>query len=384
MSEHLQQTMGDDIVDVGTAQPVADFPRAARSEARTFAVIATYHLSEEGRKASLLTGGDGRAIQEIKVQVPTNRFHLVSVDPDGQARVKLHPRYYLNDNQEVIRDDKPPLFDTVPTVDDLLKEAARNHQLERAYRAERAERQRKRRETGFEAHQKLAEQFLADSTLRALEHPKPTPRKCHLVTKSGRDVLFDAKRDMGVARQVPPEAYRRFCQEYSQRREKNFEKRRGQLALHEGRDRFVAEWVAKHGTTDQCDRFDQGILPLKELLDSIADVAFAATAGKPLYVRDGVNHLQEHLRRLPQYANAVVTKGDLIIEAASAEHASESQWAFVRELQQLLPDATLTLRLQRLSWSRDPKAPSLTLFFVLATQQVGPFSLRREFLAPSE
>src|SRR5437773_7679731 len=49
-------------------------------------------LSEEGRKVSLLGGGDGRAIQEIKVQVPTNRFHLVSVDSDGQARLRLRDR----------------------------------------------------------------------------------------------------------------------------------------------------------------------------------------------------------------------------------------------------------------------------------------------------
>ena len=93
----------------------------------------------------MLAGGDGRAVQEIKVQVPTNRFHLVSVDSEGQARLRLRPRYYLNTNQDVVRNDGPPIFDAVPTVDDLLKEAARNHQLERAYRAERAEHQRKRR-----------------------------------------------------------------------------------------------------------------------------------------------------------------------------------------------------------------------------------------------
>src|SRR5262249_2543006 len=159
-----------------------------RTDTRTFPVIATYYLSEEGRKASLLAGGDGRAVQDVKVEIPTNRFHLVSVDADGAARLKLRPRYFLNDSQEVVRNDGPPIFDSVPAVEDLLKEAARNHQLERAYRAERAERQRKRREGGFDAHQKMAEEFLADSTRRAMEHPKPTPRKCYLRTKSGRDV----------------------------------------------------------------------------------------------------------------------------------------------------------------------------------------------------
>ena len=34
------------------------------------AVIATYLLSEEGRKVSLLNGGNGRAVQEVTIQVP--------------------------------------------------------------------------------------------------------------------------------------------------------------------------------------------------------------------------------------------------------------------------------------------------------------------------
>jgi hypothetical protein len=126
------------------------------------------------------------------------------------------------------------------------------------------------------------------------------------------------------------------------------------------------------------------MLPLKEVLNGVADLAFAAAKEKPLYVRDGVNQLQWHLRQFAQYANAVVAKEDLIIDSVNAENASEPQWALVRELQALLPDATLALRRQRLSWSRDLKAPALTTFFVLATQQVGPFSIRREFVAPSD
>src|SRR3989304_4125030 len=109
---------------VGEAEPVV---RRERSSALT--VTALYHLSEEGRKASLLAGGDGRAVQETKVQVPTNRFHLISVDADGLARLKLQPRFYLDAAQNVIRSDTPPTYDAPPTLDDLLKEAARNHQV---------------------------------------------------------------------------------------------------------------------------------------------------------------------------------------------------------------------------------------------------------------
>ena len=45
--------------------------------ARMLAVTASYLLSEDGRKASLLSGGNGRALQELAIQVPANRLHLV-------------------------------------------------------------------------------------------------------------------------------------------------------------------------------------------------------------------------------------------------------------------------------------------------------------------
>src|SRR3712207_4451965 len=72
--------------------------------ARALTVTATYQLSEEGRKASLLAGGDGRAVQQVTLQVPTNRLHLVSVDAQGVARLKLRPHYHL-EGERVIRSD---------------------------------------------------------------------------------------------------------------------------------------------------------------------------------------------------------------------------------------------------------------------------------------
>lgn len=388
MSHRISEPTGDDLVPVA-AEPmptsqdaVSEFPHGGRTQVRTCPVTAIYRLSEQGRKASLLEGGDGRAVQEIKVAVPTNRFHLVSVDAEGHAQLRLFPRYYLNDSQSVIRDNEPPIFDTVPSVDDLLKEAARNHQLERAYRVERAEHHRKRREGQLDAHHRLAERFLADPSLRALQHPKPTPRKCYFTVGPGQTVVYDAKRDVGVAREVPPEAYRRFLGDFRQRSERTAEIKAAQLALHEERERFVADWVASHGTSEQRDRYAQGMLPLKEVLEALGDVTFAAAGDRPRYVRDTVAQLQTHLRCLPQYANAVVSRGDFLVTTAYAEHATEAQSGFVRELQTLFPDATIKLLFQRMSWKQDPSAPALNAFFALVTQQVGPFLLRREYVAP--
>ena len=119
-------------------EPVVDSgPLTVSDASRTLTVTVTYLLSEEGRKASLLGGGDGRAVQQLNVQVATNRLHLVTVDANGIARLKLRPRYQLEGEQRVTRVDAFPTYDAPPSLEDLFQEAARNHQLERSFHVER-------------------------------------------------------------------------------------------------------------------------------------------------------------------------------------------------------------------------------------------------------
>jgi hypothetical protein len=362
-------------------QPATIEALGRRDRAHVLTVTATYRLSEEGRKASLLAGGDGRAVQEITLPVPTNRIHLVNVDEEGCARLKLRPRYQLNANQQVVRDDAPPVFDSLPTPDDLLKEAARNHQLERAYRLERAESRRKRQERRFEVHQQVAQEFLADATQRAHEHPRPTPRRCY-VTARNRVVLFDAKTDHGVAREVPPEAYRRFCSDQRTRIERGKNIFEREFAVHNEKDRLIAEWVSSYGTTDQQQRHAAGMLPLSEILEGMADLEFAAARHLRRYVLDGVERLQKHLRRFPAYATAIVTKTDLRVMTTRADDATEAQWRLIQDLRALFPHADVTLQRHVLGWASDEHAPTLTVWGVLVRRKIGPFNVRREFLAP--
>jgi hypothetical protein len=168
------------------------------------------------------------------------------------------------------------------------------------------------------------------------------------------------------------------------RKAHNQEVRARQLAIHDERERLIAEWVATHGTADQQDRHAAGMLPLKEVLDGMADSAFAAAGARPLYMRDGIERLQSFLRQFPQYAKVVITRADFQITSANAEHATPTQWALKQELEELLPESAFLLRLHRLSWTRDAKAPTLTQFTVLVTYKVGPFTLRREYLTPDQ
>lgn len=92
----------------------------APAATRTLTVAATYMLSEEGRKASLLAGGDGRAVQELRIEVPASRLHLVSVDASGVARLKLRSQYQLDDHRGVLRIDASPIYDAAPSLEELF------------------------------------------------------------------------------------------------------------------------------------------------------------------------------------------------------------------------------------------------------------------------
>ena len=350
---------------------------------RTLAVTATYGLFEEGRKASLLAGGDGRAVQQLAVQVPSSRLHLVTVDPEGVARLKLRPRYQLDEEQHVVRVDAFPTYDAPPELEDLFREAARNHQLERSYHGERRADRTKRREAERDRRAHIASAFLSDPTRRALLHPPPTPHRCHLTTEQGR-VLFEASSDDPPARDVPLEAHRRFRADLRAQKERHQQDRAAQLALHEEKKRVIAEWIAIHGAPEQKVRQAAGVLPMQEAVEAMTDEAFEVLHDRTRYTRDGVAQLQAHLHQRPEYADAVVSRADVVLISANAVTATAEQWALVRDLQALLPTATVTLRVHKVSWKRNPQVALSPVFGILVTQRVGPFTLRREYAAPGD
>ena len=352
-----------------------------RPTTQSLRVAARYVLSEEGRKASLLTGGDGRAQQQLMVEVPTTRLHLVTVDADGTARLKLQPRYEAVGDR-VLRHDAPPSYDVPPTIDDLFKDASRNYELERTYRTERSATRAKRRDADREHRTQLAQMFLSEPTQRAIVHPAPSPKRCFLATARGR-VMFETTTDEGPAKELPVEAHRRFRADLRARKERNQQQRTEQLALHEEKKQVVAAWITEHGTAEQQARQAAGVLPMEEAIALMSDHAFAALGDRPLYARDGAERLQRHLR-VSGLPDAVVIQPDLVVAGTDAVKATASQWALVRELQAALPDAKVVLRTHRLTWRRDPNAPPLTLCGVLLTRKAGPFLLRREFAAPDD
>lgn len=348
------------------------------SPTRVLTVTATYRLSEEGRKASLLAGGNGKALQELTVEVPIHRLHLVSVDAEGVARLKLRPRFEVNALHQTVRIDDDPSYDVPPTIEDLFKDAARNHQLERTHQLERQATKEQRRAESDERRQRAAEAFLADASQRAIVHPAPTPNRCLLAVEGGR-LLFDATKDAGVARNVPAEAHRRFRADLRAKRERNLQDRSAQLALHEEKKRLVAEWILANGTAEQRARQHAGVLPLAEGVEAMTNAAFATLRDRAVYTHDGIEALRAAVRAHPEFALVEVTAQDLSVTSTNVQQMSAVQWALVNEYRAALPEATVTLRMHRIAWKRNPRIVLAPVFSVLVTEKRPPFTLRREY-----
>lgn len=346
--------------------------------ARTLSATAIYLLSEDGRKASLLAGGDGRAVQQIAIQVPANRLHLVSVDRQGVARLKLRPRFESDGERGIVRVDAAPMYDAPPSIEELYRAAANNHELESVYYAHRTAERTKRRESDRELRERVAEAFLADKGQRAIAHPPPSPKRCYVITERGR-FLFDIATDQGLAKDVPAEAHRRFRADLRSKQERNRQDRTAQLALHEEKKRFIAEWIAQNGTEEQRTRHADGVLPMEEAIEAITDQVFSPLRDHAPYVRDGVQQMRAQLAQIPGRSDESVTPGDLIVRSEHAKMASAEQWMVVKAFRAVVPDATVHLRVHRISLTRDSAAPPIVQHGILVTANHGPFTLRREY-----
>jgi len=346
---------------------------------RNLSATATYLLSEQGRKASLLAGSNGHAVQEIALQVPAHRLHLVSVDKRGVARLKLRPRFEMDNDRRVVRIDATPQYDAPPTIDELYRIAAKNHEFENAFYAERTAQRSKQADAEREVRESVAQAFMADKGQRAVSHPPPTPKHCSILTERGR-MQFNVETDQGLAKVVPAEAHRRFRADLRERDEQNRRNRAAQLALHEEKRQFIAEWIATNGTHEQQIRQAAGMLPMDEAINGITDQVFACNGRLPRYTHDGAQRLQRWLQQRGASDDSLVTPSDVVVRSVNAIKATADQWAAIQDLQNSVPDANVVLREHILSSKRHQELPPLTIFGALVTKRHGPFMLRREYV----
>jgi hypothetical protein len=271
------------------------------------------------------------------------------------------------------------MYDAPPTVDELYRAAAKNHELEAAYHAQRTALKAKRTDDDRTRRQSVAEAFLADKGMRAASHPPPTPKTCYVITDRG-GVLFDVSIDQGLAKDVPPEAHRRFRADRRAYQEQVRQDQIAQAALHEEKKQFIAEWIRTNGSEEERARHAAGVLPMAEAVARITDQVFAPVDTRSVYVHDGAQRLQDFIRQITGDTAVVVTPADVVARSAHAVMASAEEWAAIREIQERLPEAHAVLRHHLLLSRRHQGVPSLVIIGALVTLKHGPFVLRREYI----
>lgn len=366
-----------DLADTPTTQTPGAKPAGGLT------VTAVYHLSEAGRKASLVAGGDGHAVQRITIDVPANRLHLVNVNGHGIARLKLRPRYELDAEQQVICIDMAPIYDHPPTIDELLRQAARNHQLERAYHAKRTITRDERSDTDRVRRTEIALAFLSDRSQRALLHPSPTPQRCYVATRFGH-LRFDRFTDTGPARDVPKEALRRFRADVKANRERRARERAEHVRLRDERWTTMVAWVDEHGTPDQKSRLNARLLPPSEIKDAMADQAFRALSHLPRYMHDGPERLRAHVEQWLGRKREHVSDRDYVVFGHQVRTITDRQWAMLEEMRAAVPDTHVDLHLREFVWRRDPGVPRISQLTAVVTRKIGAVVLRREYLVSDE
>ena len=260
----------------------------------------------------------------------------------------------------VVRVDSAPAFDAPPAADELLRLAARNHELEQTYHSARTAAVSTRHDAQRELRERVAQAFMADPSQRAVAHPPPTQRRC-CIQAEGRRIVFDVAEDPVLAKGVALEATRRFREDQRVKREQNLQERAKQLALHEEKKRYVAEWIAANGTPDQQARQAAGVLPMVEAVEAITKQAFAPLSDFRPYVHDGADRLREVNVRENAGEAVVLAANDLRVNTEPAKTATAAQWAVIALVRERVPDADVTLLRHRISLRSATPAPSVTV-----------------------
>ena len=300
--------------------------------ARTLSVTASYLLSEDGSKASLLAGGDGHAVQQIALQVPANRLHLVSVDKQGVARLKLRPRFEIDGERASSASTPrrcttrrrrsrnsigPPRRTTswrAPTTPSAsLSDRNAAMMTEQAARASPKLSSRTRDNAPSRIHRRRRSAATSSptavaccSTLRQTRGSRRTFRR----RRTGASGLTCGQRKSAIVR-IEPRSSR--CT-----KRRSGSSRNGLLPTAPRNRRSVRRLA--------CSRWTRR-------LKASPTRRSRSMVGLPLYTRDGAERLQKFLRESSGLVDTVVGPSDVTVRSSHAAKATAAQWAIVQDVQ---------------------------------------------------
>jgi hypothetical protein len=225
----------------------------------TVIVTIKYLLSEQGRRESLKSGGNGCRQQEVVGTLPNNaELDAFTVDNDGQAHFDLTKIDGLDPdfNSDILPPpekgqwaDDTIVWDIVPSFDDLLRVIrnikAENDGMQAAYDEHREELQR------------AAEAFYANPKARAQNISKGY-------------VQIGDKSFYG-------EEWNALVNEARKRVDADSE------ALKQRNRATLAQWIGQNGTENQRQRVAAGLLPWQEAYNSAEDYLYRPLNGFALY-----------------------------------------------------------------------------------------------------
>jgi hypothetical protein len=368
-------TSRTDAIDVAEVEPVRTDHAPATTE-RTIKALAVVQLSAHGRRASLLAGGDGHALQRLHVDVPPSAADLVRVNRRGEASLVLGPRIVVQPNGRLRRLRDPMLYDAPPTNEQLLVDARAIAALRQAYVTQRSL-------AYTAAKEAVAQEFLQDAARRAIVHPPPTAQRCAFRTEHG--VLVFRHTDAGAAAVVPVEAHRRFRGDLAERARRNQSQAARDMAIHQAKHLSMARWIEQHGSADQQTRLAAGRLSDAEMYEAIADEVYGPLREWPRYLHDARGDLLTCYREVDASAPGDIPAAQVKVESTVVVHLSAEQWRQLAAMQAAVPEAVMTVRQYRIYWSDRPARhdPHVIQYAVLVKYRIDPLTIVRSYMLPA-
>ena len=231
--------------------------------ARTLSATASYLLSEDGRKASLLVGRR-RPIAAADhaagpVEPPAPRIRRSAGRRAAQAPAALRAGRRTRSSASTPRRPttrrRPSRSCTAPRHRTMNWSAAYDAQRT-ALRTKRADDDRSRR-------QNVADAFMADKGMRAAAHPPPTPKTCYVTT--GLEACCSTSRSTRASPRMSRPKRTADSAQTSRPIESRFARARSRRPhVHEEKKQFIAAWIRANGTEEEKARHASGVLPMAE------------------------------------------------------------------------------------------------------------------------
>ena len=315
----------------------------------TVTATITYLLSEQGRRESLRTGGDGRRVQEDQGVISDKDLEAFAVGEDGQVSFDMTHMHGCDPdfNPGVLPraskgrfQDGTIVWDVVPTWEDLLEVVC-------GFKAESDDMQ-----AAYEAHQakleRVAQQFLEDPSARATRLDKGAATIAGERFYGDHPVIAEARR-------------------------------RAEIDVDEARKRnraTLAEWVGQHGTENQRQRLAAGLLPWKEAFEAAEDYLFKPTSSFAVYKKFDVGDVCMCLSR---------AEGETCspkFQSVDATELTADEWEQFARIKSTVPGAQFQLREHR-AQCESASEPQVRRG-VIVKFTLGQLTFKREFALTDE